>query len=293
MKNNNMSRKLRDSVKKIIAHKQKYNCAMCFELLPPSFQVDHIIPHSISNDDSEENLQALCPNCHSLKTQRENLRIYQYKKLREECPEDYVLCWFCIETYQNTQEKEHKSVCSRQVKNIEQSLKKQKEIISSCEEVLNKYKYVSRSKIEDLSGKIETMNMNINDNDNDNDNDNENKENKNNSNDEILKIKIILSDDSSYVYVKENFVCKIKSTDIFPDDIAECVFIATRTKKDSNKYSCVDISVETNINENERIERSEEVCREDCIDFLIDSLQDLLPERIFKKGADITWMSFL
>lgn len=281
MKNNNMSRKLRDSVKKIIAHKQKYNCAMCLELLPPSFQVDHIIPHSISNDDSEENLQALCPNCHSLKTQRENLRIYQYKKLREECPEDYVLCWFCIETYQNTQEKEHKSVCSRQVKNIEQSLKKQKEIISSCEEVLNKYKYVSRSKIEDLSGKIETININVND-------------KKDNSRDETtLKIKIILSDDSSYVYVKENFVCKIKSNDIYPADIAECVFIATRTKKDSNKYSCVDISVETNINENERVERSEEVCREDCVDFLIDSLQDLLPERIFKKGADITWMSFL
>ena len=60
-----MSRKLRDSIKKIIAHKQKYTCAICLELLPPSFQVDHIIPHSISNDDSEENLQALCPNCHS------------------------------------------------------------------------------------------------------------------------------------------------------------------------------------------------------------------------------------
>ena len=275
-----MSRKLRDSVKKIIAHKQKYNCAMCLELLPPSFQTDHIIPHSISNDDSEENLQALCPNCHSLKTQRENLRIYQYKKLREECPPDYVLCWFCIETYQNINEQEHKSICSRQLKNIEQSLKKQKEIISSCEEVLNKYKYVSRDKIENLSGKIENMNINE-------------KKVVEDSNDETLKIKIILSDDSSYVYVKDNFVCKIKSTDIFPDDIAECVFIATRTKKDSNKYSSVDISVETNINEHERIERSEEVCREDCVDFLIDSLQDLLPERIFKKGADITWMSFL
>jgi len=274
-----MSRKLRDSVKKIIAHKQKYTCAMCFELLPPSFQVDHIIPHSISNDDSEENLQALCPNCHSLKTQRENLRIYQYKKLREECPTDYVLCWFCIETYQNINEQEHKSICSRQLKNIEQSLKKQKEIISSCEEVLNKYKYVSRDKIEDLSGKIENININEKKVDED-------------SNDETLKIKIILSDDSSYVYVKENFVCKIKSTDIFPDDIAECVFIATRTKKDSNKYSSVDISIETSINECERVEKSEEVCREDCVDFLIDSLQDLLPERIFKKGVDITWISF-
>jgi hypothetical protein len=284
-----MSRKLRDSIKKIIAHKQKYTCAICLELLPPSFQVDHIIPHSISNDDSEENLQALCPNCHSLKTQRENLRIYQYKKLREECPTDYILCWFCIETYQNTKEQEHKMICSRQLKNIEQSLKKQKEIISSFEEVLNKYKYVSCNKIKDLSCKIETIDINkIN-----NVNINEKKVIENDGSDETLKIKVVFNNDSSYVYVKDNFVCKIKSNDIFPDDIAECVFMATRTKKDSNKYSCVDISVETNINENERVERSEEVCREDCVDFLIDSLQDLLPERIFKKGEDIKWMSFL
>ena len=62
-----MSRKLTESFKKIIAHKQQYKCLKCDKLLPPSFQIDHIIPFSISKDDSEQNLQALCPNCHSLK----------------------------------------------------------------------------------------------------------------------------------------------------------------------------------------------------------------------------------
>jgi CRISPR/Cas system Type II protein with McrA/HNH and RuvC-like nuclease domain len=32
------------------------------------FEVDHKIPFHVSQDDSRENLQCLCPSCHSLKT---------------------------------------------------------------------------------------------------------------------------------------------------------------------------------------------------------------------------------
>jgi len=258
-----MSRKLQDSVKKIIAHKQKYHCSMCNELLPPSYQVDHIIPHSISNDDTEDNLQALCPNCHSLKTQRENLRIYQYKKLREKCPEDSKLCWFCIEVYEIVEEHH----CSKQVKNIEKCLQKQKAILTSFEEVCNKYKY-TKPEVDK----------------NENQNDGETGE-------DILKVRIVLNinekENYGYVYVKDNFVCKIKSEKIYPEDVAECVFIATRTKKDSKKYTSIDISIESNVeNENDEYENE----KNECLEYLIKNLENLLPERIFKTMDDITWI---
>jgi hypothetical protein len=265
---NMSSRKLQDSVKKIIAHKQKYHCSVCNELLPPSYQVDHIIPHSISNDDSEDNLQALCPNCHSLKTQRENLRIYQYKKLREKCPEDSKLCWFCIEVHEINEE----HTCSKQVKNIEKCLQKQKAILTSFEEVCNKYKYTKH----DIA--------NTNDREDEGENKCENKE-------DILKVRIVLNmnenENYGYVYVKDNFVCKIKSDKIYPEDVADCIFIATRTKKDSKKYTSIDISVESNVeNDNEEYENE----KNECLEYLIDNLENLLPERIFKNMDDITWM---
>ena len=34
------------------------------------YQIDHIVEHSISKDDSEKNLQAICLSCHSVKTKR-------------------------------------------------------------------------------------------------------------------------------------------------------------------------------------------------------------------------------
>jgi 5-methylcytosine-specific restriction endonuclease McrA len=65
------TRKLGESIKKQVAYRQQYKCSSCLLLLPPSYQIDHIIPHSISGDDTIDNLTALCPNCHSNKTQKE------------------------------------------------------------------------------------------------------------------------------------------------------------------------------------------------------------------------------
>ena len=53
------ARKLRESVKKNVAFKQEYKCFLCKNILPPSFQVDHIVPHCISFDDTENNLQEI------------------------------------------------------------------------------------------------------------------------------------------------------------------------------------------------------------------------------------------
>ena len=51
-----------------IAYKTKYTCAYCEKLLPPEFEVDHIIALHLGGKDEYSNLAALCPNCHATKT---------------------------------------------------------------------------------------------------------------------------------------------------------------------------------------------------------------------------------
>ena len=88
-------RRLTEAIKKTVAYSQRWTCKNCRVLLPPTYQVDHVIPHAVLSDDSFGNLQALCPNCHSKKTQREHMRIIRYKKKR--ALEKHQLCWFCLE----------------------------------------------------------------------------------------------------------------------------------------------------------------------------------------------------
>lgn len=57
-----------------IAYKSKYKCNMCSILLPPTFEVDHIIELRDGGKDEYDNLQALCPNCHSVKTRANTLK---------------------------------------------------------------------------------------------------------------------------------------------------------------------------------------------------------------------------
>ena len=66
-------------MKKLIAS-QNYNCKKCQNILPYTFQIDHIIPWSISKNNDIKNLQALCSNCHSIKTQKDNQIIREHKQ---------------------------------------------------------------------------------------------------------------------------------------------------------------------------------------------------------------------
>jgi hypothetical protein len=81
-------RQLRESLKKKIAGKQNYKCANspniklegiddydCLLWLNgdgsfdiSGYEIDHIEEHCISANDNEDNLQALCSNCHKVKT---------------------------------------------------------------------------------------------------------------------------------------------------------------------------------------------------------------------------------
>ena len=56
------------ALKRIIGAEQKWRCAHCRQLLPASFQIDHIQALHKGGDNNRRNLQALCPNCHASKT---------------------------------------------------------------------------------------------------------------------------------------------------------------------------------------------------------------------------------
>lgn len=240
-----MSRKaIRESIKKEISYRQSYKCTKCSQLLPPSFQIDHIIPWSISNDDSEENLQALCPNCHSCKTQKETMRIIQYKRLLEKCPRDYHLCWFCLETHL----KKASHDCGKILKNINEIVKAQTEILSNFEEMCNRYKYVEKV----ISKEV--------------------------AKDDNLKIKIQLYSNSIYV---NNVIVKY-TEELCMDHIVEAVFLSTRKKSDSRRFSSVNVTIET-LSEDDDDDKSQ------CLEFLENNnLIEKLPQRIFKEDEDIT-----
>ena len=55
----------------MVGASQSWNCAHCAQVLPAAYQIDHRIPLASGGADALSNLQALCPNCHAAKTQRE------------------------------------------------------------------------------------------------------------------------------------------------------------------------------------------------------------------------------
>ena len=61
-------RLLSESRKKTVAYRQRYCCAGCDCLLPPTYEVDHIVPLALGGTNGLTNLQALCVRCHTQKT---------------------------------------------------------------------------------------------------------------------------------------------------------------------------------------------------------------------------------
>ena len=256
-------RKLSDSIKKIIAHKQNYNCYKCKIILPSTYQVDHIIPHSISNDDSEENLQALCPNCHSIKTQRENIRIIKFKSLMFMCPTNISLCWFCLEKYDDINH--HSKYCSKILKEIKNVYEQKKS--SSFDKMLYDHVHIDSIKsscvnsdtIADVTTEFSKVKL---------------------SDDvsNILFIEIRL--DNLSICINKKYVHKIYSDDITISDIADAVFNATRSKKYSKKIDTIEILLTDYVND------LDEKDKNDCYDYLSDILLDNITGRILKNYSE-------
>ena len=58
-----------------IAASQAWKCKTCFNVLDVAYEIDHIKRWADSYDDSNTNLQALCPSCHKVKTAEENTKL--------------------------------------------------------------------------------------------------------------------------------------------------------------------------------------------------------------------------
>ena len=64
-----------------VAHAQQWKCAgVCKELLPPTWCMDHIVALRDGGSNDLKNFQALCANCHALKTLKENQRYHDTKR---------------------------------------------------------------------------------------------------------------------------------------------------------------------------------------------------------------------
>lgn len=89
--------KLPQSWRNTIAYKQKWTCNICKALLPPRFELDHIIPLHRKGTNAITNLQALCPNCHSYKSHCEQLDRCQKEGTQRYC----LNCFNVYSTYFN------------------------------------------------------------------------------------------------------------------------------------------------------------------------------------------------
>eukprot|EP00939_MAST-03C_sp_MAST-3C-sp1_P001566 g1566.t1 len=68
--------------KKEVAFEQMYRCKSCDVMLPPDYEIDHIIPVALGGHGGFSNLQALCGPCHRRKTQSDMQCIIASKKTK-------------------------------------------------------------------------------------------------------------------------------------------------------------------------------------------------------------------
>jgi 5-methylcytosine-specific restriction endonuclease McrA len=68
-------RSVSESKKKFIAARQGWKCQECKNILPATYEVDHIVRLQYGGSNEVDNLQALCPSCHKNKTMMENLSL--------------------------------------------------------------------------------------------------------------------------------------------------------------------------------------------------------------------------
>ncbi len=73
--NRKVKRSVSESKKKYIASNQKWRCAHCNNLLDNTYEVDHIIALYRGGTNELTNLEALCRNCHGVKTFKEKMNL--------------------------------------------------------------------------------------------------------------------------------------------------------------------------------------------------------------------------
>ena len=70
---NKHKRCVSESKKKFVAAQQQWKCDMCSNMLDATFEVDHKVDLQFGGSNHVSNLEALCRNCHGLKTLKNRL----------------------------------------------------------------------------------------------------------------------------------------------------------------------------------------------------------------------------
>jgi 5-methylcytosine-specific restriction endonuclease McrA len=65
------ARNVTEREKKTVASSQRWCCNVCADLLNHTYEIDHVVPLYGGGTNERANLQALCCNCHSLKTSKD------------------------------------------------------------------------------------------------------------------------------------------------------------------------------------------------------------------------------
>jgi hypothetical protein len=226
--------------------------------------VDHIIPFSISRDDSEENLQVLCANCHAIKSFDENYRISKYKKIRE-CYTIYDknidICWFCLKKY-NKKTELHS--CEKIMINMDDYLKKYNEddLIDMNKRKRNESDFVT------ICNKLKNINI---------------KEEEDDDSTccygEVLKV-FIKKD-----YIKcNNKIFKYDAFNVTVETIGHVILKSVDNQRDINRYGEIFIKIDMELDPEEY---DFDIGIEKSTDHLIEYLPDFIPQEIIKDGMII------
>ena len=262
-------RKLPESTKKIVAYSQKWRCKDCTHLLPPTYQIDHIIPHCISCNDNQQNLSALCPNCHAKKTQRESKRIIRFKKLRS--LQNCQLCWFCLRPSETSKGDQinHNCMCNKRLKRITFGESSGLSLISS----FDKFCYIDDKPQGSNESLTPTFMPDLR------------KDLPTNTNKSYLASLLKGESTTLYIELHKDFISV--NSKIFPysvhytlKEVARAVFIATRTKKFSRKYTNVEIDVSAYQHQMTLLSLTENAPNE-LLKHIDSNLHAMLTQRIF------------
>ena len=109
-------RTLHADVRNSVAFAQDWACVglLCGgkRKLPPQFHVHHVVAHSQGGSDSASNLQALCPTCHGIYTQREQPWLLLAHRVQRASSASDKLCIYCKRVFSTHFEAAHTARCS-------------------------------------------------------------------------------------------------------------------------------------------------------------------------------------
>ena len=83
-------RQISKSEKNEVWERQNGKCARCHkQLIPSATQYDHIKPYAKGGETDTSNIQALCANCHSKKTNKDRVKEIKQKRAHKKEREEY------------------------------------------------------------------------------------------------------------------------------------------------------------------------------------------------------------